>query len=226
MQDRRGTEFTMATEIRVWGEGRKDLWSYDETVDIPDDFEEVSLGDAFVTSGIKALAETVYIRMSPQPGGLPSKPVSVLAPREVVQAARGKAERTEPARAAKREKAALVRARKEQEQRDKALAALHANFPGIPSGHAEQVVAHAFKVASGRVGRSNELSLDETIERAVWAHIRHSRTKYGQLLRAGVPQHEARATVRDKIERIYQAWRQPPAGSSHDDLTAGRPHDE
>jgi hypothetical protein len=78
----------MADEIQVWGEGREKLWSFGNEVDIPEDFEEIPLGDPFLTRRVKELSDTVYVRMAKVYKKRPSARVALLAPREAVAAAR------------------------------------------------------------------------------------------------------------------------------------------
>jgi hypothetical protein len=198
----------VATEIRVWGEGRQDLWSFDQMVDIPDNFEEVPIGDPYVTRQIKRLAETVYVRMSKRYRKRPSVPVAILAPGAVVQTVRAEAERTAEARAAKREQGAAARGRKEARNLEAALAELKTMLPGIPAPEAEEVIGRAFEVSSGRVGRSRSIELQEKLELAVRAHIRHRHTKYDHLLAARWEQDEARGAVRDRADAVYDRWKQ------------------
>ncbi len=204
----------MANEILVWGEGRVGLWSFDQTIDIPEDYEEIPLGDPFLTRRVKELSETVYVRMVKVYKKRPSARVALLAPREAVAAAREEAERTASLRAEKREAAAVSRARKESRNSDEALAELKRLLPGIPDGEAAQVIERAFTVGSGRVGRSGKLELGEKLELAVRAHIRHQHTNYDHLLAIGNDQEFARRRVADKVDRVYERWRRPAAGTS------------
>jgi hypothetical protein len=56
------------------------------------------------------------------------------------------------------------------------------DFPPAHAGSAEQIAAdtaaHAAVVGSGRVGRTQLLSLEQKAERAARAHIRHRYTNY------------------------------------------------
>jgi len=59
------------------------------------------------------------------------------------------------------------------------------------------------------------LTLDEqAVALAVIASVRHEDTAYDDLLMTGVPRLDARARVRDTVERTLREWRSPPAGTS------------
>ena len=75
----------MASEIKVWGDGRKGLWSFGDSVDIPDDFQEIKPGDAYVTRQVKLRSKAVYCRMKKSKRQNFSKLVAILAPREIVE---------------------------------------------------------------------------------------------------------------------------------------------
>jgi len=81
-------------------------------------------------------------------------------------------------------------------------------FPACPNGREQRIAEHACRKYSGRVGRSAAArSLDEAAVRlAVVAHIRHRETNYDELLGRGYFRGEARARVRDKVERICDEW--------------------
>lgn len=82
-------------------------------------------------------------------------------------------------------------------------------YPGAPPEVAEQIADRACRKHSGRVGRSaaaRELDPD-AIRLAVAAAIRHRFTNYDGLLLAGHDRHEARASVRGKVEMMLEKWR-------------------
>jgi hypothetical protein len=82
-------------------------------------------------------------------------------------------------------------------------------FPSIPTGREKQIAEHACRKYSGRVGRSAAAKdLDEAAVRlAVVAHIRHRETDYDDLLGQGLPRHEARSDVRDRVDQISENWK-------------------
>jgi hypothetical protein len=82
-------------------------------------------------------------------------------------------------------------------------------FPRCPSDREQEIAEHACRKYSGRVGRSAEAkSFDEQAVRlAVLAHIRHRETDYDELLGQGLPRHEARSHVRNRVDRISESWK-------------------
>jgi len=85
-------------------------------------------------------------------------------------------------------------------------------FPGCPPERVRAIARHTGLRGSGRVGRSAAArALDtDAITLAVIASIRHQDTGYDALLMGGMGRNEARDRVRDKIDRVLTAWREPP----------------
>jgi hypothetical protein len=84
-------------------------------------------------------------------------------------------------------------------------------FPGCPVPERQAIAAHACEKYSGRVGRSaaaREFDRD-AIELAVRAHIRHCHTNYDTLLARGADRADARAAVRDAVDKVFERWQQP-----------------
>lgn len=82
-------------------------------------------------------------------------------------------------------------------------------FPGCPRVRAEAIASHAGARGSGRIGRTAAgRALDEeAVILAVIASVRHDDTSYDDLLMTGVPRLDARARVRDEVERRLRLWR-------------------
>lgn len=113
-----------------------------------------------------------------------------------------------PARAAARARAAVAR---EEEDRDFVAAltqAIAQRYPRCPPEEARRIAEHTGRRSSGRVGRSAAgRALDASaVDLAVIAHIRHAHTKYDELLMRGTARLDARALVREEIERILAKW--------------------
>ena len=197
----------MAEEIRVWGSGTKGLWSFGATIDIPDGFVEVPIGNAFITRKIKQQAELVYIRMVKATRTRPSTPVAILAPKELVEQVHAEERRTWEQRNSRRQKERQYRADKESQRQAGLLEEIRSQFPAMPESVAETIVAHAFAVGSGRVGRTSLLDDRRKIELAVRAHIRHCETDYEELLASGAERDWASLSVQEEIEQIYRVWR-------------------
>jgi hypothetical protein len=73
---------------------------------------------------------------------------------------------------------------------------------------AAAIAIHACRKYSGRVGRSAMAkALDpEAIRLAVTAHVRHTETRYDELLMRGYDRHEARMEVQDRVQDILDRW--------------------
>ena len=114
-----------------------------------------------------------------------------------------------PERAAARARAALLRKDEDREFIDALTNKILELFPRCPSAEARDIAEHTGLRSSGRVGRSAAgRKLDDTaVELAVIAPIRHTHTKYDELLMNGVPRLDARAQVRDSIDYVLQDWR-------------------
>jgi hypothetical protein len=84
-------------------------------------------------------------------------------------------------------------------------------FPGCPPAEARTIAEHTARRGSGRVGRTAAgRSLEAAaLTLAVVAHIRHRPTRYDQLLITGYDRNEARASIRDEVDRGLESWRNP-----------------
>jgi hypothetical protein len=114
----------------------------------------------------------------------------------------------EDARAARRER---ERARREsQDLRFQAELAheIARQYPGCPMERAESIARHTGARSSGRVGiTAAGQALDPAaIELAVAAAVRHEDTSYDELIMSGIDRDEARAHVRDDVDRILASW--------------------
>ena len=85
---------------------------------------------------------------------------------------------------------------------------IRGQFPGCPSGEAEEIAAHACQRYSGRVGRSAAAKEfdPEAIRLAVTARIRHAHTNYDKLLGQMMDRFEAREAVRNQVESVRERW--------------------
>jgi hypothetical protein len=82
-------------------------------------------------------------------------------------------------------------------------------FPKCPISDANRIAEHACLKHSGRVGRTAAAKQFDpnAVYLAVAATVRHEFTNYDQLLLKGIERFEARARVRDAVERKLRAWR-------------------
>jgi hypothetical protein len=86
--------------------------------------------------------------------------------------------------------------------------AIQEQFPKCPISDAKRIAEHACLKYSGRVGRTAAAKQfdPEPVYLAVAAAIRHEFTNYDQLLLKGIERSQARAQVRDAVERKVRAW--------------------
>jgi hypothetical protein len=164
---------------------RNGPWTPDHgDIVIPDGWECLPAGDAFITRTVKA-AGRYWLCWQPRSRHRAHRRLLGLwAPAEAIRAAEDRAKQTTVKRAAARQVSALSRARREDryqgDLREAVLAFL--NFAPQHAELAEQIAAetaaHAAVVGSGRVGRTQLLSLQEKAALAARAHIRHRYTAY------------------------------------------------
>ena len=81
-------------------------------------------------------------------------------------------------------------------------------FPSCPEGREIEIAEHACQKYSGRIGRSSmakELEI-KAVRLAVIAHIRHTETKYDELLLSGHSKEAARAEIEDNLDKVLKKW--------------------
>jgi hypothetical protein len=86
-----------------------------------------------------------------------------------------------------------------------------ARFPGCPPAEAQRIADHACRKYSGRVGRTSAAKHfdPEAIDLAVRAHVRHTHTRYDELLGKGHSRSNARSTIAATTEQVLQRWQTP-----------------
>jgi hypothetical protein len=168
---------TLQLDIYVTRQGR---WTpnYGD-VEIPEGWEFLPSGDAFLTRTVKA-GGRYWKSYRPRGRNRPHRRlIGIWAPAEVISEAERAAEAT-----AARAQSAKTRARQEEryqeELREAVLAFLDfsAEHSDVAARIAAETAAHAAVVGSGRVGRTHLLSLEQRAELAARAHIRHRYTSY------------------------------------------------
>jgi hypothetical protein len=114
-------------------------------------------------------------------------------------------------RAARREREEQRRVEQDRDFAVRMADAILELFPGCPAAEARAIAVHTSLRGSGRVGRSAAgRALDqEALTAAVIAAIRHRHTRYDRLLMASHDRGDARAAVRDAVDRVLDRWRQP-----------------
>ena len=164
---------------------REGPWNPDHgDVEIPDGWEFLAAGDAFVTRRVKA-AGTYWVAWRPRGRNRQHRRrLGLWAPREVIEAAEAQAAATEEQRAKRREHGARARERSEAVYRQELADAIR-QYLGFAPEHADienqiarEAAIRAAVVGSGRVGRTRLLSLEERAALAARALIRHRFTSY------------------------------------------------
>ncbi|KAI1138466.1 hypothetical protein F5Y05DRAFT_40625 [Hypoxylon sp. FL0543] len=97
------------------------------------------------------------------------------------------------------------------EKKDKKMEAgfqgsILSQFPKIPKSELREILRHALRKHSGRVGRTGKLDLDEKAQLAVRARIRHHHTDYDKLLADKVSKDLARKQILKKVHDIAVEW--------------------
>jgi hypothetical protein len=113
-----------------------------------------------------------------------------------------------PERAAARSRAALVRQEEDAEFVAALVQAILQRYPRCPADEARRIAEHTGRRSNGRVGRSAAgRALDAAaVDLAVIAHIRHEHTQYDELLMRGTERLDARAQIREGIDRVLAKW--------------------
>ena len=111
-------------------------------------------------------------------------------------------------RARRQERAAAVREELDRQYVEQFARRVKELFHGCPAGRERTIAEHACLKYSGRVGRSAAgKQLDEQAVRlAVIAHIRHTQTRYDELLARDYDRTNARIEVAEKVDRVLEKW--------------------
>jgi hypothetical protein len=114
-------------------------------------------------------------------------------------------------RAARREREEVRRVEQDRDLGTRVADAIRELFPGCPPAEALAIAEHTTARGSGRVGRTAAgKALDErAIAAAAIAAVRHTRTRYDELLMSGLDRVDARDAVREAVDRVLESWRKP-----------------
>lgn len=170
-------------------EATQGVWNPDHgELELPDGWEFLPSGDAFVTRRVKA-AGTYWVAWRPRGKNRPHRRrLGLYAPSDTISEARAEAGRTEERRARQRASNDRVRAKTEAAYQADFTAAVLAWLAFAPQheelaiGIAEAAARRAVEVGSGRVGRTRGLPLEERAALAARATIRHRFTDYEDAL--------------------------------------------
>ena len=115
------------------------------------------------------------------------------------------------ARSRARERRAERAAKLDEQYRTDFARHVRVHFPNCPEDEANAIAEHACLKYSGRVGRTAAAKefAPEAIELAVRAHVRHTHTRYDELLANGWDRLDARAEVNTDVDHILDKWRRP-----------------
>jgi hypothetical protein len=132
----------------------------------------------------------------------------ILASPEAIERAAQESLADADQRARQRERAALNRNAEDHKYIAAVAERLKALFPGCPPQEADRIARHACQKYSGRVGRSAAAREFEpsALRLGVIAHIRHTHTRYDELLGRTGDRPLARAAVQEQIEKILMRW--------------------
>ncbi len=85
-------------------------------------------------------------------------------------------------------------------------------FPACPVERERAIAEHACLRYSGRIGRSaaGKYLKEEAVRLAVIAHVRHTETRYDELLAEGNERAEARELVTEKVLKVLARWEAAP----------------
>lgn len=122
--------------------------------------------------------------------------------------ARKECEADKNERAAKNQKAAVVRAEQDKEYIKAFAIAIRKRYPNCPPKREIAIAQHACEKYSGRVGRTASAKQfdNDMIDLAVEAHIRHKETNYDQQFKTGKTKRTIRADVKGKIDAVIRKW--------------------
>ncbi len=153
-------------------------------IEIPDGWEFLPSGDAFVTRRVKA-AGMYWVAWRPRGRNRAHRRrLGLWAPKDAIETAWAEAAATKEQRATRREQGTQQREKQEVVYRDELEVAIR-RFLAFAPEHSEladeiaqEAAARAAEVGSGRVGRTRTLSLEERASLAGRALIRHRHTSY------------------------------------------------
>lgn len=153
-------------------------------LEIPKAWDFLPSGEAFVTRRVKAKG-TYWVAWQPRGRNRPHRRrLGLWAPKAAIEEARAEAAATGEQRAKQRERGARSRERREIVYRDELAEAVRRYLAFAPEHTdladeiASEAAARAAAVGSGRVGRTQKLSMDERAALAARALIRHRYTSY------------------------------------------------
>ena len=132
----------------------------------------------------------------------------ILAVPEAIDRAEQECASDEKGRAERRQRDHVKREAADREYVDRFAEQIRSLYPRCPGAMSRKIAEHTCRRHSGTVGRSAAArNLEaEAIALAVVAWVRHHKTRYDELLAGLHDRHEARAIVRQDVERGLTEW--------------------
>jgi hypothetical protein len=210
-----------ADQLDVYDSREGGVW-YPEHGELeePAGWEFLPTGDAFATRRVKA-AGAFWSLWKPRDRSHPHRRLlGILAPADTIAQARAQAAETADRRSFRRAQGADYRARKEdvyrKELADAVVVFLHfaPQHADLARSTATEAADRAGEVGSGRVGRTQKLTLDERAALAARALIRHKYTAYEDRLVSEVWDDEflyrsVKADAHDEVDHYLEDHRRP-----------------
>jgi hypothetical protein len=169
-------------------------------------------GDAALTRRAKkhSALSAVVVRFSRARGHYERQGILVEGP--ALQEAENECFHDADLRAARRERQEVRRVEQDRDLGTRVADAIRELFPGCPRAEALAIAEHTTARRSGRVGRTAAgKALDKSaITAAAVAAIRHTHTRYDELLMGGFDRVDARQAVREAVDGVLDSWRKPP----------------
>ncbi len=174
----------------------------------------LSSGDAALTRRATALSARHAVVVKFSRARKRNERQGVLVEAQAVERAKAACDADEASRAAVREKRKVRDRKQDEAYKDRFAGEILRLFPACPPEEAREIALHACEKYSGRVGRSAAAKdfEAEAVTLAVRARIRHRYTSYDELLAQGLSVAEARAEIRDDLERVCVEWRRKRPG--------------
>lgn len=155
-------------------------------IEIPEGWEFLPPGDAFVTRQVRLMGPH-WVARKPAKGY--TKTLGTWAPKNHIETAYKLAEDTKASREHKRAISRAQREKQEAKYREQFEEAVYDYLNFAPEHEklarkiAKEVAEHATQIGSERVGRTRKLALVKKATLAARAHIRHNYTQYEEQLR-------------------------------------------
>ncbi|KAH7150000.1 hypothetical protein B0J13DRAFT_620341 [Dactylonectria estremocensis] len=165
---------------------------------MPKGYGFLSKGNVFLTANTRRKThdakKTLYVVTDK------GKPLGLRAPRWILK------EVHDADRATKNKRQSNVKRRDHATEKEFETA-IRGIFPNIPEESLQKVIKRALQKRSGRVGRTGTLLVQDRVQLAVAAHVRHCHTQYDKLVRGPMSKKDARENIKGEALRVLSQWR-------------------